>query len=70
MRFIRMKRAITLLLLGMTTACASMPPKAAGSSRGEWQRVCRPGHGVRFAIPAGHAVPADYRAPRGGSCMR
>jgi hypothetical protein len=63
-----MRRVLTLILLTLAGGCANVAvDRHAG---GDWQRVCRPGHAVRFAVPAGRPVPAAYRAPRRGSCSR
>lgn len=52
----------------LTSGCASLGVDSDVSSN--WDRVCRPGHAVRFALPKGTPLPATYRAPERGSCMR
>lgn len=64
-----MRRITSILLLaGLLSGCATLTGQPV--TDGEWKRVCRPGHAVRFAIPEGQPVPPEYHAPQQGSCMR
>jgi hypothetical protein len=63
-----MRTALSIILLISTTGCAHMGPDRG--ARSDLQVVCRPGHAVRFTIPANHPIPPAYRSPRRGSCHR
>lgn len=59
---------LTVIVLGSLSGCATMMDRDGSDE--DWNRVCRPGHAVRFAVPEHQPVPPDYRAPEQGSCMR
>jgi hypothetical protein len=63
-----MRTILGLILLAAAGGCAHMDADRLDPS--QLQVVCRPGHAVRFTIPANRPIPPTYRAPHNGSCHR